>query len=74
MAEVTAIEAHQVFIDEHRQLRERRVADLVLAMNLQAPKNTGVEPRDGFGKEIASYDLQKQRTEVGGKLQKYLEI
>lgn len=51
-------ETHQVFIDEHCQLREGGVADLMLPMNLKAPKNTGKEPCDRLREKITPYDLK----------------
>ena len=59
---------HQVFVDEHSQLREGGVADLMLPMNLKAPENTGIKPCDRLGKEITPYDLERHNVDVGGKL------
>jgi len=55
---------HQVFIDEHGQLSEGRVADFMLPMDLKASKNTGKEPGNCFRKEITSYDLKRGRADV----------
>lgn len=52
-------EPHQVFIDEHGQLREGGVADLMLPMNLKAPQNTGKEPCDCFRKKIPPNNLER---------------
>lgn len=49
---------HQVFIDEHCQLREGRAADLMLPMNLKAPENAGKEPRNSFSKKITCNNLE----------------
>lgn len=49
---ITAYQPHQVVVDEHGQLREGRVADLVLPVNLKAPENTGIEPSDCFREKI----------------------
>ncbi|TNN51554.1 hypothetical protein EYF80_038243 [Liparis tanakae] len=54
------MEAHTVFIDEHCQLREGRVADLMLPMNLKASKNAGKEPYDRLTEKIPPNNLERQ--------------
>lgn len=55
----SCLPSHQVFINDHGELREGRVADLMLPMNLKAPEDTSVEPRDCLRKKITCCDLKK---------------